>query len=208
MSINWKKIELEDREVFESYYEYEQSNCCEFSFANNYLWAPFYQSEYAVIKEMLVFRTSRNEVSVGMPLAKSKESEKNLREVMLILEEYFRQADSKFYMHSITEKKYRILEELFPGKYQAEYQRDVADYIYEVEKLSTLTGKKLHGKRNHINKFKQNYPDWSYEELSRENMQECLEMAEEWKKRNLCEEKGEKHAEFCVTRRAIQNFEV
>ena len=39
----------------------------------------------------------------------------------------------------------------------------MADYVYETEKLATLAGKKLHGKRNHINKFKKLYPDWSYE---------------------------------------------
>lgn len=207
MKIEWKKIEKEDREILDSYYEYEQSNCCEFSFANNYLWSPFYNTDYAIIKEMLVFRTNKNHVSVGIPLAKSKEGEENFKEVMLILEEYFKKENIKFRMHSITKEKYTLIEELFPGKYQVEYNRDDADYIYEVEKMITLAGKKLHGKRNHINKFQANYPNWSYESLTKENMQECLEMAEEWKHKNLCEEKGEKHAEFCVTRRAIQNFE-
>ena len=207
MNIYWKKIELEDRAVFEPYYEYEQSKCCEFSFANNYLWSPFYSSDYAIIQDMLVFRSSRNEISVGVPLAKSLESEKNLKEVLLFLEEYFKEEARKFRMHSVTEEKFNLMEEIFPGKYQVEYYRDDADYIYETKKLMTLAGKKLHGKRNHINKFKQNYPGWSYESLNKENMEECLEMAEEWKRRNLCGEKDAKHAEFCVTRRAIKNFE-
>lgn len=207
MNINWKKITIEDQEIFAPFYEYEQSNCCEFSFANNYLWSPFYDSDYAIILDMLVFRTGGDEISVGIPLARSRETEKNLKEVVLILEEYFQMENQKFQMHFVTEKKFELLDEIFPGKYQVEYVRDDADYIYEIEKMISLAGKKLHGKRNHIHKFKSNYPDWSYEPLSSENREECLAMAEKWKQRNLCGEKGEKHAEFCVTRKAIQNFE-
>lgn len=208
MKIEWKKIELEDRPVIESYYEYEQSNCCEFSFANNYLWSPFYHTDYAIIKEMLVFRTQYDEqISLGFPLAKDEKSENNLKEVLEILEDYLQKENQKFRMYFVTEKKYAQAEEIFPGRYQAEFNRDEADYIYEVEKMISLAGKKLHGKRNHINKFKTTYPDWSYETLTVENKQECLEMAEEWKKRNLCSEKGGKHREFCVTRRAILEFE-
>ena len=207
MKIEWKKIEMEDRMIIESYYEYEQSNCCEFAFANNYLWSPFYDADYAIIKDMLVFRSKFYHTSVGFPLARSDESKNNLQEVMLILEEYFKQENCEFRMHFITEEKFLCLEKLFPGKYQVEFDRDDADYIYEVEKLISLAGKKLHGKRNHINKFRGTYPDWSYETLTKENKQECLDMAQEWKKRNLCGEKGGKHTEFCVTTRAIENFE-
>lgn len=207
MRIQWKKIGLEEREIFAPFYEYEQSQSCEFSFANNYLWAPFYNSDYTIIRDMLVFRTDKNGISVGTPLAKSKESAGNLKEVMLLLEQYFCQENEKFHMHSVTKEKYECLEEIFPGKYKVEYNRDEADYIYEVEKLTALVGKKLHGKRNHINKFKERYPNWCYETLSKDNISECLEMAEEWKKANLCGGKDSKHAEFCVTRRALQNFE-
>jgi len=112
-----------------------------------------------------------------------------------------------FHMHLVTREKFKLLESLFPGKYEIEYDRDVADYVYETEKMISLAGKKLHGKRNHINKFKENNPDWSYESLTAENLNECLDMAEEWKNRNLCSEKGEKHVEFCVTKRALKQFQ-
>ena len=79
--------------------------------------------------------------------------------------------------------------------------------MYETEKMISLVGKKLHAKRNHINKFKENNPDWSYETLTMDNLEECLHMAEQWKHMNLCDEKGEKHAEFCVTKRALKQFQ-
>ena len=208
MKIEWKKIEMEDRAVIESYYEYEQSNCCEYSFANNYLWSPFYHTDYAIIEEMLVFRTKyEDRLSVGFPMAKGENSQKKLKEVLMILQEYFQQENHQFKLYFATKEKFAQVEEIFPGKYQVEYNRDEADYIYEVDKMISLGGKKLHGKRNHINKFKATYPNWSYEPLTKKNKQDCMEMAEEWKRRNLCGEKGGKHREFCVTRRALQEFE-
>lgn len=207
MKIEWKEINMESRNILEPYYRYEQSKCCEISFANNYLWAPFYDMEYGIIKDMLVFITRGEEPSVCIPFGKDEDSASNLKEVMLELEEYFQEMGKKFRLHLVTEEKFALLEELFPNRYEIVYDRDSADYVYETEKMISLAGKKLHGKRNHINKFKENNPEWSYEPLSEENKEECLEMAEQWKEINLCEEKGEKHNEFCVTRRAVTEFE-
>ena len=206
MKIEWKTMSLEDRELVMPYYEYEQSNCCEVSFANNILWAPFYEVEYAIVEGMLVFLTKKDGYSISLPLAKDEQTASNLKATILILEEYFKSMGWGFHMHSVTEHKFEVLEQLFPQKYRIEYNRDVADYVYEVPGMTSLAGKKLHGKRNHINKFKENNPDWSYETLNDENLEECLQMAEEWKAINLCGEKGEKHAEFCVTRRALKNY--
>ena len=207
MEITWKTIGLEDKPIIESYYAYEQSKCCEFSFSNNYLWAPFYDMEYGIIEDMLVFITRAEELSVGMPMAKDKESEKNLVKAVNALEEMFAERGLPFQMHLVTEEKFAVLEEAFPGRFCIEYNRDKADYIYDMEKMISLAGKKLHGKRNHINKFKENNPDWRYEPLSAENVPACILMAEEWKEKNLCEEKGEKHMEFCVTLRSLEEYE-
>ncbi len=207
MDLAWKTIGMEDKPILEKYYAYEQSKCCEFSFCNNYLWAPFYEMRYTIIEDMLVFLAQGRQPSVGVPLAKDEASERNLGKVVSILEEYFVSVQAPFQMHLVTEEKFAQLEAQFPGKYVIEYNRDQADYIYEVERMISLSGKKLHGKRNHINKFKENNPNWRYEPLSQENVSACVKMAEEWREKNLCDEKGEKHTEFCVTLRALDEYE-
>ena len=81
------------------------------------------------------------------------------------------------------------------------------DYVYESEKLATLSGKKLHGKRNHINKFKQVNEDWSYEKITKENIEECFQMALQWRIENGCEADEEKNAEMCVTLNSLRLYE-
>lgn len=72
MDIGWKKITMEDRALIEHYYEREQSMSCEFSFANNLLWAPYYDIRYAVLRDCLVFCHVRDSdtFSVSYPLGR------------------------------------------------------------------------------------------------------------------------------------------
>ena len=68
------------------------------------------------------------------------------------------------------------------------------------------SGKKLHGKRNHINKFKTLYQDWTYEKLCDDNVEDCFQMALKWRNQNGCEEDPEKNAEMCVTLNSLRLY--
>lgn len=199
MEINWKQIELSDRDLIQGYYRQAKSLNCESAFANNYLWAPHYNMRYAVIEGMLVFLVRREQASVSFPLGQG-----DLRCVMDILQAYFQERQEAFCMHLVSSEQFARLEELYPGRFAIRYDRDVADYVYESEKLITLSGKKLHSKRNHINKFKELHPDWAYEAITDENTPACLRMAQEWRVLNGCDDDEEKHAEFCVTLNALR----
>lgn len=115
---------------------------------------------------------------------------KNALEEMM---EYSKAKGRPFLMYNVTPEYFAQLEEWYPGRFQIEYDRDSADYVYESEKLATLSGKKLHGKRNHINKFKSLFEDrWSYESMTKDNLEECFQMALKWRTENDCEDDDEK----------------
>ena len=80
------------------------------------------------------------------------------------------------------------LDRLFPGKFIYEADRDGYDYLYEIDRLADLPGKKLHNKRNHISRFLDNNPSWVYEEITPESLPECLEMDKEWYRRSMIRE--------------------
>ena len=68
---------------------------------------------------------------------------------------------------------------MFPS-FVATDNRDWSDYLYLAEKLRTLAGKKLAGQRNHRNFFTKQYPDWTFEEISSDNIEKAKAFFEEY----------------------------
>lgn len=203
MRLQWKELQLEDRELIESYYAKVPMRNCEFTFANNFLWKPFYPIFFGIVEENLVFESGEAGMSVSFP-----QGDADLKKTVDALTEWFVQVGRPFKMHLVSQEQFERLEAAFPGRFQIEYDRDFADYVYEREKLLTLSGKSLHGKKNHCNKFKKMYPDWHYEPITSQNASECIAMAKEWWERNNFGEGGEKEEEIAVTMRALDNLEV
>ena len=112
---------------------------------------------------------------------------------------------SKFILRSMVKEQVDLLEELFPNRFEITTNRDETEYIYTVEKLSKLSGKKLHGKRNHIARFKDN-ANWSYEDISDDNFKECLEMNDEWCKLYDCIDDPSLNHELCAVKEAFGNY--
>jgi hypothetical protein len=110
-------------------------------------------------------------------------------------------------MNLVERDMFEEIENNFPGKFGITYVRDSADYVYHMENLKNLVGKKYHGKKNHINKFLKINIDWKYECISDENTQECIEMVKEWCVQNSCCADKSKVAEVCVLIKGLQNRE-
>ena len=83
-------------------------------------------------------------------------------------------------LRSLTKDKKEELEALYPGKFEFTACRNSYDYIYTVEELSELHGKKLQSKRNHCNRFEDEFPDWFTAPITDDNLPQCHEMLRVW----------------------------
>lgn len=203
MEIELKRPELEDKALIDPYFRACNSRSCEDTFANLYLWSRHYKIKYAFLEGMLIFQQTEGGRYTSFP----KGEQTNLKKVLDALISWYEEHDLEFHLMNVTSQQFEILEKLYPGRFTIEYDRDVADYVYEVEKLINLSGKKYHGKKNHINKFKKTYANWSYESLTKENAEECFQMALKWRNANGCDEDVEKNAEMCVTLNSLRLLE-
>ena len=202
MEYEFKRPELEDQGLISSYFAKAPGRSCERTFVNVYLWSRHYKVKFAVIEDALVFRDEGDGFAFSYPAGESSAGKRAIEALM----EYWRERECPFRLYNVTEEHFAQLDGWFPGRFEIQYNRDAADYVYETEKLAALAGKKLHGKRNHINKFKNLYPDWTYESLNESNVEECFQMALKWRNQNGCDDDAEKNAEMCVTLNSLRLY--
>lgn len=203
--ISFLHPKLEDRELIEGYLSLINRQICDLTFTNIYLWSRFFKTEFAIYKDTLLFK-SKNEqgdTSFVFPVGELE----SVKIVLKDIREYFHSRRAPFNLHLVMPWQFEILEELYPEEYSIEYQRDLADYVYSREKLATLTGKKYHGKRNHINKFLEEHSDWSFEPMSVHNIEDCFQMSLAWRRKNDVGKEEEKGYEIAMTQNALRLFE-
>ena len=58
--------------------------------------------------------------------------------------------------------------------------RDNFDYLYTRLSLSTLSGKQLHKKKNHVNGFLNNYPDFTLKKLDTDTKKDAYKILDIW----------------------------
>ena len=145
------------------------------AFHNMYFWECYY-GEVAQLGGFVTQRLSQNGVSTYLfPAGKG--------DVQAALEELMQDAKTrgeKFCLRGVTDDKKALLEQLFPGKFTFTAYRDSFDYIYTVEELTELHGKKLQAKRNHCNRFEQDHPNFETRVVTMENIALCREMVQKW----------------------------
>lgn len=177
--IDFIPIQGNSKEVITKYLKYNFNRSCDIPFATLYLWRDFYHMEYAVVDDHLITHTcyDRKE-SFSVPIGENEPIR-----AMNALIVHCKEKGIPCILNSITRDEEELINRYFPGQFQIEFNRDYYDYIYETADMISLKGKKYHGKRNHINKFMKLF-DWSYETITDENMEECLEMLAVWEKEN------------------------
>lgn len=151
---------------------------CEMSPANTILWANHYNTQIAFADGNLIYRSMRDngDCLYSCNLLHTENPKRLFDQVI----ELAKENGHSPVLYAVDEKEMSMIEAWYPGVYEVQYNRDYCDYIYLREKLATLSGKKLHGKRNHIHRFEEQNPDWTYETINDDNEEECSKMAMKW----------------------------
>lgn len=202
MTIEFRKPVMEDKALVTGYIKQKKTRSCEDTFGNLLLWARFYNIRIAEVEGMLVSAIMGETLSFHYPYGVG-DAKKCIESLM----EYSEEQGQEFRMHCVTPEEFEELESLFPGEFEIEYDRDIADYVYEAEKLRNLSGKKYHGKKNHVNKFKKTYENWEYISMTGEHAEEAFQLLLKWKELNACMENHEKNAESCVASNYLRLFD-
>ncbi len=174
--VSFESPQFEDRQWVQPLLEAEGSLGCEYNFSNIYLWSRAYPQKIARAGDRLLVRI---EGALGLsylyPAGRGP-----LPAAVDLLEADAAAQGRPLVLVCVTGEQKAALEEACPGRFTFEEDRDGFDYIYDVNRLADLPGKKLHAKRNHIRRFDEQFPDWLLEDITPANVPECVELERQW----------------------------
>lgn len=174
--IQFKAIELSDKAWIDAFVRAEDSRSADFNFANMFMWDSSYRQLVADLGGRMVAKPKyMQQPFFAFPIGAG-----DLKTAIKQLCGYSAERGFPFCVKGVTAQHREQLGALFPGQLRFTEDRDHFDYVYLAEKLATLSGKKLHAKRNHINRFVETNGDWHFEAMTSAHLPACRAMLEEW----------------------------
>ena len=192
--IEFRKLTPEDRERYEQLHFACGERGCEFTFANLYLWG---RQRIAFLHDHAVLFSQFDRRTV-YPFPVGGGDKKAALEAII---NDAHERDIPCRLTGLTEENIRLLEELYPGKFFFHCDRDSYDYVYAIDDLAELKGKKYQKKRNHVNRFRTEHPDYRVQPLCDELLEDVKALVDGWYESRLAQDPT---ADFLMERRALE----
>lgn len=170
--LRFRPITHADMEIIFRFLQMEPGRTTDFSYAGILMWTDYFKYEYAILDDTLfikgVVENDTDTPAFSLPIGKLPLSESLDR-----IREYCRVHGIPAVLSAVPEYALEELEEA--GISSINPLEDWGDYLYDATMLSTLTGKKMSKKRNHVNKFDSLYPESRIETLDATNIDRAID---------------------------------
>ena len=170
--LNFTAIQPEDKSAMDTFLLDCVDRGCEYNFANLFLWGrqkiTFHQGNLAFFCQF--DRKSVYLFPVGPDVKPTLDA--------IISDAHKRGIPCR--LTSLTAQDRKNLEQWYPGQFYFQPDRNSFDYVYSIDALAELKGKKLQRKRNHCNRFRLLHPNCTAQTITDENTPQVLEMLDRW----------------------------
>lgn len=176
MRLPFRRVELSDKALVRQYTQQSGRHNCDLNFMNICSWQFLYNTQLAIWNDWLIFRFyADGHLAYMLPLGDG-----DYKEVLLAMIDDAQKEGHPFLLLGVCQGCVDIMEAAMPDFFRFNYDRDYCDYIYDRTALETLAGKKLQPKRNFVNRFIRNNPDYEYRPLTSDLIPLCLELDKKW----------------------------
>ena len=195
--LNFQSITHADMEKIFQYLQMESGRTTDFSYAGVLMWVDYFKYEYAIIDNTLfikgVVENDTDTPAFSLPIGRLP-----LKESLEKIRSYCRNHKIPAVLSAVPEYALEELEDA--GISSINPLEDWGDYLYDAKTLSTLTGKKMSKKRNHVNKFESLYPESRLETLDASNADKAIRFMD------IVDEEGDKVAMAIEERRMTRKL--
>lgn len=165
--IEFQMLTLQDAATLRPYLEEKQSKLSNYSFGATMIWRDWTHLYWAKVGDTLLLRAGTEQPAYLMPLGG------DLEQAFSALEEQARTEEGILRFTCLDPEDLELVRRRFPNA--AVSDPGWGDYVYDAASLRTLKGKKYEKKRNYVNRFKREHPDWRGEPITPDNLEQVRE---------------------------------
>lgn len=202
--MHFKMLELEDKPVFDRFLRQRYYENSWFTFTTFFTWREQFATVWALHEDSLFMRLQANSMVYYLPPFTAADRSFPLAVDSAV--QLSRSRGEPFLMKGLSPEMCRELEAFYPDRFAMEAQRDYFDYLYRAEDLRLLAGRRYHSKRNFINRFTAEHPDWSYEPLTEGSAEDCLQIHKNWCANRDCTQDRMLVGESSALQESLRNF--
>lgn len=180
----------------------EGSSSADFNFGNVFLWDRSFHQYVGRYQDRVIVLPCYEEI----PFFAYPVGTGSLSDALDAMRLYAKEKGFPFTLRGVTREHLADIHAIFGETCSVISERPLWDYIYSAEKLATLSGKHLHGKRNHIHRFEEEY-DWSFAPLTPADFPECAALLDDWMAENPEDIDAGASDERMAIERAFEHFE-
>lgn len=145
--------------------QHSSTRTCDYTIGGIFMWIKYFGYEYCVLNDTLFIKgrseNNREQTAFSLPIGAMP-----LGESVRLLRNYCEARRMPLIFSAIPEDRVDALAAETGGR--IELLEGWADYLYDIKALATFSGKKLAKKRNHVNRFIQDNPDYVFRPLTAE----------------------------------------
>ena len=199
--IDFHRLCPEHRDTYSALIASSREPGCEYSFVNINLWG---RQRVAFLEDFVLFFSQFDRSTVyPFPMGQG--------DLKAALDRLIADAQKRgipFRLTGMTARECSLVEALYPGAFRFHTDRDSFDYVYAIDDLAELKGKRYQSKRNFSNRFRANHPDAELVPLTAETIPLAQEMLDLWfAQRKQIDPDGDFSLEQVALSRCFARFE-
>jgi uncharacterized protein len=194
---NFVPIDLHQKELFEQYFKLYSQDISELNFTELFMWKDSFKTYICQLNGNICILIEKDNDQYFYKPVGDKEILKTIKELLYWQKKQGREGKIFGFIESLDNLN---------SEFMLEDVEIYSDYIYLVEDLINLKGKKYDGKRNHIKNFKKNY-SYEFIPITKEIVSKCMEFQKKWCELHGCIKYSSLSEEDLAMKELFNNYE-
>ena len=183
--IEFHALTKEDKPLLDQYFRANYYENSHFNFTNLYMWREPFHVHVAEEDDVLyVVSEWKARVSALQPFCDPARYPEATKKLLA----YFEEIEQPLHIYDMERGYADFLRSCDCASFEVVADRDNYDYVYLSEKLISLSGRKLHSKKNHLNAFRKEHPDAQFLPITDEIVTQCKLELNSWYKQHRQED--------------------